>query len=69
MSDEPSWALEAPGVLRLIGTRITVEQDGVGRAFNVCVDGRSVGGAGNLQGAKGHALHVMREAFEMGFEP
>lgn len=69
MTEELAWALEAKGVLRLIGTRITVVQHDVGGAFSVCVDGRSVRGAGNLSDSKEHALRVMREALEMGHEP
>lgn len=67
--DEPIWKLEAPGVLRLAGTKVTVEQAAIGGPFDVCLDRRPRMAAGNLAAAQQVALDLVRDALAMGHEP
>lgn len=71
MSEKAEWELERPGILRLKGTRITIQYDRLEPSYEFTLwDGeRVVCQIGILATAKAFAEQYIEEMREIGLEP
>jgi hypothetical protein len=63
-----TWHIGASGRLELTGTLYAITWDGWG-SFSVKWNGRGVGAAETLEGAKSHAAWHAKELMAMGLDP
>lgn len=63
-----SWRIEAPGRLALSGTLYAITWDGIA-SFLVSWNGKTIGAAGDIVGAKSHAAWHASQLMLMGLDP
>ncbi len=63
----PTWQVEKPGILRLVGTQITIRYEDY--SFVLYDNERSLGVYGTLEGAKDDAARKLNELLAIGVAP